>query len=193
MSYCRAFHNPVAGSLDRAIPGSLHDLAASLHIRICFGFRASDFGFGVGVGWAKANQWQWALFGRTVGQSPRTSNHQSASGGPPEYALQPADLASHGSRDQWWQNRSARCGRNGDSERIPVGRRWSGADVTSFRHRKISSAIHCTRPWSALAHPTTTTSDLERLRAFSCNPILDRQRPRFVSVIDWSSVTLCLC
>jgi hypothetical protein len=36
-----------------------------------------------------------------------------------------------------------------------VGRRWSYADVTSFRHRTISSAIHRTRPWSALAHPTT--------------------------------------
>ncbi len=107
-------------------------------------------GVGVAVGWARANQWQSALSERTIGQGPHTSTHQSASGGPPEYALQPADLASHGSRDQRWENASARCGRNGNGERIPVGRRWSYANVTFFRHRRVSSAIHRTRPWSAL-------------------------------------------
>ena len=104
---------------------------------------ATGIGLGAGVGWAKANQRQSALSGRTIGQNPHTSTHQSASDGPPEYALQPSDRASHGSRDQSWQNGSARCGRHGHGEHIPVGRRWSDANVTSFDtakpHRRFTA------------------------------------------------------
>lgn len=108
-----------------------------------------------GVGWATANQRHLPQTGRTIGQSPRTSTRQSVSDGPPEYALHPAGLASHRSRGHPWLNGSARRGRCGIGERIPVGRRWSHADATSFRYRRASSAIHCTRPWPALPHPTT--------------------------------------
>ena len=66
------------------------------------------------------------------------------------FALQPSDLASHESRDQRWQIGSAQCRRNGNGQHIPVGHRWSYADVTSSRHRRVSLAIRRTRPWSAL-------------------------------------------